>query len=95
MPYLIYKSNVSLYSTGATYAAEPAYSYGGLKFIHGFNGVLTTVWYVEDLHSFMVLMGSDYPLVSGGLNFIHGFNRVLTTLWYLEDLKSFTVLMGY
>ena len=95
MSYLIYKVNVSLYTTGATYAAETAYPYGGLKLIYGFNGVLTTVWYVEDLHSFMVLMGSDYPLVSGGLKFIHGFNGVLTTLWYLEDLKSFTVLMGF
>jgi hypothetical protein len=23
---------------------------GGLKFIHGFNGVLTTVWYLEDVN---------------------------------------------
>jgi hypothetical protein len=30
----------------------------------------------------MVLMGSDYPLVSGGLKFIHGFSGILTTLWY-------------
>jgi hypothetical protein len=37
MPYLIHKVNVSLYSTGATYAAETAYPYGGLKFIHGFK----------------------------------------------------------
>ena len=57
MPYLIHKANVSLYTTGATYAAETAYSYGELKFIHGFNRVLTTVWYMEDLNSFMVLMG--------------------------------------
>ena len=57
MPYLIHKANVSLYSTGATYAAETAYPYGGLKFIHGFNGVLTTLWYLEDLNTFMVLMG--------------------------------------
>jgi hypothetical protein len=57
MPYPIHKANVSLYTTGATYAAEPADSYGGLKFIHGFNGVLTTVWYLEDLNSFTVLMG--------------------------------------
>jgi hypothetical protein len=40
-----------------TYAAETAYPYGGLKFIHGFNGVLTTLWYLEDLHSFTVLVG--------------------------------------
>jgi hypothetical protein len=45
MPYLIHKANVSLYMTSATYAAETAYPYGGLKLIHGFNGVLTTVWY--------------------------------------------------
>jgi hypothetical protein len=57
MPYPIHKANVSLYLTGATYAAETAYPYGGLKFIHGFNGVLTTLWYLEDLDSFMVLMG--------------------------------------
>ena len=55
---------------------------GGRKFIHGFNGILTTVWYMEDLNSFMVLNGFDYRLVSGGLKFIHGFNGVLTTLWY-------------
>jgi hypothetical protein len=30
---------------------------GGRKFIHGFSAVLTTVWYLEDLNSFMVLMG--------------------------------------
>jgi hypothetical protein len=29
----------------------------GLIFIHGFNGVLTTLWYLEDLNSFTVLMG--------------------------------------
>ena len=38
MPYLIYKVNVSLYLTGATYAAETAYPYGGLKFIHVLMG---------------------------------------------------------
>ena len=47
MPYPIHKANVSLYLTGATYAAETAYPYGGLKFIHGFNGVLTTLWYLR------------------------------------------------
>jgi hypothetical protein len=57
MPYPIHKDNVSLYTTGATYATDTAYPYGGLKYIHGFNGVLTTLWYLEDLHSFMVLMG--------------------------------------
>jgi hypothetical protein len=57
MPYPIHKANVSLYTTSATYAAETAYSYGGLNFIHGFNRVLTTVWYLEDLNSFTVLMG--------------------------------------
>jgi hypothetical protein len=30
---------------------------GGLKFIHGFKWVLTTVWYLEDSNSFMVLNG--------------------------------------
>jgi hypothetical protein len=30
---------------------------GGFKFIHGFIGVLTTFWYLEDLNSFMVLVG--------------------------------------
>jgi hypothetical protein len=57
MSYLIYKANVSLYTTGATYAAETAYPYGGLKFIHGFNWVLTTLWYMVELNSFTVLMG--------------------------------------
>jgi hypothetical protein len=56
MPYLIYKVNVSLYTTGATYAAETTYPYGGLKCIHGFNGVLTTLWYLKDLNTFTVLM---------------------------------------
>jgi hypothetical protein len=56
MPYLIHKANVSLYSTGATYAAETAYPYGELKLIHGFNGVLTTLWYLKDLNTFTVLM---------------------------------------
>jgi hypothetical protein len=27
---------------------------GGLKFIHGFIGVLTTVWYLDDLNPFTV-----------------------------------------
>jgi hypothetical protein len=57
MPYPIHKTNASLYTTSATFAAETAYPYGGLKFIHGFNGVLTTIWYLEDLHSFTVLVG--------------------------------------
>jgi hypothetical protein len=52
IPYLIHKANVSLYSTGATYAAETAYPYAGLKFIHGFNEVLTTLWYLKDLNTF-------------------------------------------
>ena len=56
MPYPIHKTNVSLYTTSATFAAETAYPYGGLKFIHGFNGVLTTIWYLEDLNLFTVLM---------------------------------------
>jgi hypothetical protein len=30
---------------------------GGLKFIHGFNGVLTNRWYLEDLNAFVVLNG--------------------------------------
>jgi hypothetical protein len=34
----------------------------------------------------MVLMGSDYPLVSGGLKFIHGFSGILTTLWYHSSI---------
>jgi hypothetical protein len=46
----------------------------------GFNGVLTTFWYLEN---------------SGGLKFIHGFIGVLNTLWYLEDLNTFTVLMVF
>jgi hypothetical protein len=43
-------------TTGATYAAETAYPYAGLKFIHGFNGVLTTLWYLKDLNTFTALM---------------------------------------
>jgi hypothetical protein len=53
---------------------------GGLKFIHGFNGVLTTLWYLENLYSFTVLLGVL---------------TILATLWYLEDLNSFMVLLGF
>jgi hypothetical protein len=61
MPSHNHKDNVSLYTTGVTYAAEIAYPYEGLKFIHGFNGVLNTVWYLEDINSFMVLIGFRLP----------------------------------
>jgi hypothetical protein len=28
----------------------------GLKYIHGFNAILTTLWYLKDVNTFTVLM---------------------------------------
>jgi hypothetical protein len=46
MPNHIQKANDTLYTTGVTFATETAY-----------HGVLATLCYLEDLNSFIVLMG--------------------------------------